>query len=367
MFYIREILEGFFRRLRSFVSPASFQFFMKCRRNIIDTKLLNGPVLAFDLVGQQIDKVGGRYLYQIYMEFKSLGLPMIFRLNYEFCTTFAFKKYKKLIWETNISFYVENSTVPSGSILVTDRTTLVKPNNFSRLFIIKFGEERSKHPWETELPFSVHPKIFHPKNDFSFLRDNAVPSKQIFFAGSSVKNKYNRKKLKDKYSIITRFEALNLLKKHLSDDPDLFHQKDKITILDKSDDRIESANWMESLADSAFFLALPGVAMPLCHNAVESLALGVVPILQYPQYFTPPLEHKVNCLVYNNEKELIDAVKYALRLDEREIKKISSACVNYYESHLALGVFAKELMAKEEKTVTIFVDAYRVRRHQENE
>ena len=168
VFSIREILEGFFRRLRSFVSPASFQFFMECRRNVIDTKLLNGPVIAFDFVGQQIDKVGGRYLYQIYMEFKSLGFPMIFRLNYEFCTTFAFKKYKKFIWETNTFFYVENSTVPSGSILVTDRINFVKPNNFFKLVVIKFGEERSKNNGEAELPFSVHPKIFHPKNDFSF-------------------------------------------------------------------------------------------------------------------------------------------------------------------------------------------------------
>src|SRR3990167_5062911 len=54
-----------------------------------------------------------------------------------------------------------------------------------------------------------------------------------------------------------------------------------------------------------FFLAPPGVQMPLCHNIIEAIAVGTIPFTNYYNWFEVPLEDGKNCIAFNDEKELL--------------------------------------------------------------
>ena len=43
--------------------------------------------------------------------------------------------------------------------------------------------------------------------------------------------------------------------------------------------------------------------MPMCHNIIESMAVGVIPITNYPEWFDPDLEHMKNCIVFDDQKD----------------------------------------------------------------
>ena len=49
-------------------------------------------------------------------------------------------------------------------------------------------------------------------------------------------------------------------------------------------ERIKAEAALDALAKADFFLACPGVGMPLCHNLIEAIAAGAIPILQYAAY-----------------------------------------------------------------------------------
>jgi len=70
--------------------------------------------------------------------------------------------------------------------------------------------------------------------------------------------------------------------------------------------------------------------MPLCHNLIEALAMGAIPILQYPQYMTPPLTDNVNCLRYQDAEDLIKVINTALQLSLADKRKLSDNAKNYY-------------------------------------
>ena len=63
---------------------------------------------------------------------------------------------------------------------------------------------------------------------------------------------------------------------------------------------LQLKRWLEALAKADFFLACPGVLMPLCHNVIESLVAGAIPILQYGSYLSPRLEDGINCLAFRD-------------------------------------------------------------------
>lgn len=59
----------------------------------------------------------------------------------------------------------------------------------------------------------------------------------------------------------------------------------KCIILHKTNFRIPAQKWLDVVAKSDFFLCAPGVQIPLCHNAIESMAVGTIPITNYPDWF----------------------------------------------------------------------------------
>lgn len=89
----------------------------------------------------------------------------------------------------------------------------------------------------------------------------------------------------------------------------------------------------EQLAVSDFFIAPPGNGMPHCHNIMEAMSRGSVPITNYANWFYPKLEDGVNCLSFNTLDELNRAIQKSLSMTESEVIKMRRNVKDYYNKY----------------------------------
>ena len=362
MFGFRENIEALGRKLRNYISPSSYDMYFKLKRKTSSFNHNSTPVIAMEFVRPDIDKVGGRYLYYLFHEFSTLGMPIAIQLNYSFIASFCHKKYKKLILSDSLLFYQKSEELPHSSILLTDKSDTPEHLNFSKVITLKFGELTPSKKSEFGLPFSTHPMNLKNKNNQLRLISARERSRRIFFSGESQPTRYDKKMLTLKYDMLSRFEALETIRDAMSKEVWTPELVSLIDIKTRREDRIPHDQWMSVLSTSIFFLALPGAVMPMCHNAVEALSVGSVPILQYPQYFDPPLQDGINCLTYNSKSGLISAISTALRMPIEKSQGMTNSCLDYYDEYLRLGKFSNKLVSSKFSSVSVLVDSYRVPR-----
>lgn len=72
----------------------------------------------------------------------------------------------------------------------------------------------------------------------------------------------------------------------------------------------------------------------MCHNVIEAMAVGTIPILCYEDWFSPNLVHGENCLTYKTLDEIPNLIKLANSMNPNEIERMRRAVINYYEHYL---------------------------------
>jgi len=110
------------------------------------------------------------------------------------------------------------------------------------------------------------------------------------------------------------------------------------------------------LSRSDFFLAPPGVLMPHCHNIIEAMAVGAIPITNYGAYMSPPLEHDANCIEFETPEDLTAQLHRVLSMPESEIRRMRASVVRYYESHLDPTAFGQVLANRPSGDFTLRVN-----------
>lgn len=106
---------------------------------------------------------------------------------------------------------------------------------------------------------------------------------------------------------------------------------------------IHPVRWLGIVSQSDFFVCLSGTDLPMCHHAIEALAVGTVPIISYPDWFYPPLEHRKNALVYSGVADLAVRVREALDMSKDEILRMRKNAMEYYDRYLTHERFREEL------------------------
>jgi hypothetical protein len=115
-------------------------------------------------------------------------------------------------------------------------------------------------------------------------------------------------------------------------------------------------HWLTELRKADFFLCLPGSHMLMCHNAVEAMSAGCIPILCYENWFSPNLINMFNCLSYRDLDGLNRAIKAALTMTEDKIAVMHQHVIEYYESHLNCVNAAKRIFGSNRhyKRLTVY-------------
>ena len=225
------------------------------------------------------------------------------------------------------------------------------------------------------MPYFLHP---HAYISGVFAKLPKLRKKQrhirFFFAGTYNEEAYT----KDfHFPMLNRFQIIRQIMSDFSDEILLLNEKGLISeflrsenrkpiVMALSEDRANTLNkfllpyedYIQLLSESFFFLAAPGVSIPHSHNAIEAIALGTIPVLNYANYgWTPALEHGKNCIAFSNQDELRARVNEVLSFPERDILEMQANVQDYYETYLKPESFASRLLAHPEPSLTLYVNA----------
>jgi hypothetical protein len=221
--------------------------------------------------------------------------------------------------------------------------------------------------WFTQpilMPYPVHPVHAGPD-----LRDRLQKCRtsekkmRVFFSGDRegyVSNRIHYPKPK-----LPRSEVIDAILKEMGDKVRLLQGDHNLRsvlatgyvkrclIMDQF--RIDPPDWLSTLATSDFFLCPPGYVMPMCHNTIEAMAVGAIPIINYPEWLDPHLEHMKNCIAFDDKDDLLGKLNAVLEMGEEHIARLRRRVIEYYDNYLAPETFVRNIELRERKKVIVLM------------
>lgn len=369
--HIGKKAEWLFREIRSYISPANWQSYHRLKNEtFIQPSHIGKKLALFDFHSIAIDNVGGRYLYHIVQDFIALGYTPCYRNNFRFISNIETKGFKKHLLSLEHIFYNHEEELKqhgTPDVYLSDRLLSLENSSCPHKVYVDYALKKATDE-EVPLTFGPSPVLLRD-NLFTPSTYNDSPRlNRIFFSGRTRAKEYDRDLLMKNYGMINRIQMLQVASDYPHADKlipleqlpdDEWNKPHDILLVSNDHCRIPSSQWMNIMAQSDFFLACPGSEMPLCHNVIESLAAGAIPILQYPQYLKPGLEHGVNCLAFKNKEELNHCIKKALNMTQEEINHMRSSVFAFYHAHYQPGKLAEKLLKKD--VTTLVMNDYRIR------
>lgn len=358
-------MDGTLQRYKSVLYPQRYLNYRRWlklqRRNIPNDK----PVVVFDFRDTRIDGPQGRRFYTLFIFFVRAGFYPALRENYLVLGNIQ-EKYKRYCLQENFSVLTDASDLPSDYLLVTDKWHSNLSDKARQTITVNYQAGYQTTDVCFPMPFPMFSPIYAEQQDLQLqtYRQQQRPWK-IFFGGDAERGKYNKKTIREIYAKISRAQLINFLSSKLKDEQylelansdellmALQTEHSGLIVMNTRQCKVLPINWLGTLARTHFFLACPGVRYPMSHNLIEALAVGSIPITQYPEMFFPPLEHGTNCLVFNNESELSDVVNKAMAMSEAEIAAMSQAATNYYDTYLAPEACIQQLLAHSKRRVSL--------------
>lgn len=367
---IGKSLEAWVRKIRPHLRPS----FRKAYNDLLGRKLSQRkpgePIVCCDFADGAIDAVGGRYYFSLVLDLIDAGYFPVFTARRLTVSTFGTSKVKSLLLEKRLGTIGSADDFTEPFFLITD--TDAKPAEATK--IVRVGYEQRLPVGEGEIPFPVfvHPRIaIGDKLPFSYDPD-AKRSVRMFFGGNTEEGKYDKNVIGEVYHMLTRREMIAAAvdqvgegRIHRPMEANAWLSSDEpadFVLVETQKCKIPAERWLDAMAKADFFLACPGVGMPLCHNLIETMATGTVPILQYSAYLTPKLEDGVNCLTFHDEVSLRNVTDRVTAMDEAEILNLRHGAKAYYDTYLAPGRFADRLLKGEDPDTVLLMNSYRVPR-----
>lgn len=275
-----------------------------------------------------------RYLAILLLFFKENGYTVFFRyrlLSWGSWSTslfFIVKAPFRLIFKRPARYDIFISDSPSK-----ENSLLLSADYFSP------PQENSYHipMCMVDTIYSNH--LHEPKYDKNKERKRRI---RIFFAGRINTHAYSNPLLSETFSIHSREELLQVIRKNFaqlaftpSKEEEIFNDNEiEFALINRDVYNVPASKLRDLLADCDFFLALPGVVMPHCHNIIEAMSAGTIPVLQYAKWLNPPLENMKNCLTFDGIDDFQEVIRKASTMDQETIKLLRSEVFDYYNTHL---------------------------------
>jgi glycosyltransferase involved in cell wall biosynthesis len=362
------LIESAVRRMRPWLMPEYRRAFAALVARGLKERREGERVVCCDFENPAIDAVGGRYYFSLVRDLIDAGFFPVFTARRATLSTFGTSRMKSLLLKERLGVIKSLDELREPYDLITDREA-PPPANARRVVKVSYKQRLCRSDDELAFPVFVHPQITtKTKLPVSYEVEAERPAR-IFFGGNTEQGKYDKDVIREVYGMLSRHEMLTETIAAMS--PEMIHRpKDAaewlasphfhpFVLCETQHCKIPQERWLEALAKADFFLACPGVGMPLCHNVTEALAAGCIPILQYADYLPPPLENGVNCLAISDAAGLRNAISSSLGMRPEEIRTMRRNVRKYYDAFLAPGRFTKRLLSGPR---TLLLNAYRVPR-----
>lgn len=358
-------LEKKLKRLLNYINPAQHKRYKMLVSDRELGDLPSVPKLAvFKFSSDFWHDDMGRYAYTLVKAFVNAGYSVA--LTPEFSFLSRLDKYKRFLLS-------EEFGVVDMPDLAKDSIFLRSGNSESIFKVIKpkAGQSPRFSSKVKPIPYMMHPVIYHRQMErqLAALRTGARRH-EVLFAGKVNHKGYKGGAVQYVYHKIPRFQVINFLTNTLNQDEvinvtdadQLGMQKasSTLTVVDADNFKIEAQDWLGTLRNFAFFLACPGSDMPMCHNVIEAMAVGSIPLLEYPEYFHPPLQSGVNCIAFQGQADLLTQLLCIKNMREDEVSQLREGVISYYEQYLVPRAWVERL-AQDHKITTLVFDAWKIK------
>jgi len=368
--HLGKSLEAAVRGIRPHLWPSYRRAFRSLVARGLRERHEGEPLVCCDFRSQAIDSVGGRYYFSLVRDLIDAGYFPVFTARRSTLATFGISQMKSLLLKERLGVIRSPDEFRQRYFLITDGTGPT-PLLAERVVNVSYDWRLCQQPDDIAFPVFVHPQITTRIQLPYIYQTDAVRPVRLFFGGNTREGKYDRNILRDRYAMLTRREMLEIAGAAFPG-AEIHRPRDAAGWLASADAHpfvlcetqhcmIPGERWLDALAKADFFLACPGVGMPLCHNLIEALAAGTVPILQYAAYLPQPLEDGVNCLAFADPAGLAAAIRRAAAMRPEEIRRLRANVRRYHDTYLAPGRFAKLLFTGAPRK-TLLLNAYRVPR-----
>ncbi|GAB4091706.1 hypothetical protein [Flaviaesturariibacter terrae] len=277
-----------------------------------------------------------RYLYILVKYFESEGYQVYLNENIPFLLSLGDDYSRFIVEEGTVSFA---SRPPEGALCFSDRPGRSGVAGISNDY---FRSSPAEGAGYYHIPIGMHPYMYK-YGYWNTPYDDSRRKLSVFFAGNFDATEYKifsssgNFDMLDRLAISRQLCALDNCRFPLSEESLRAEAADgAIDIVDKKNFIIDQRDLRGIIANYAFFIACPGVFMPLSHNIYEAMSVGTVPIIheEYARLFAPALQDGINAVVYHNGN-FTEKLQEALSFDAPTVARLVSNTKEYYDQYLS--------------------------------
>ena len=249
--------------------------------------------------------------------------------------------YLSLIVKEKNFLTINTSKIPQNYIELRDKD--FSPDYFKNYFEKQNLEKNCYH-----VPMSFHPFMYHNKIWDNEINTNRERINALFCYGNFHPEAYLAIK-KTSFKVIPRTYLLDFFSKKKNfvsiKNKKTVENAFKNEILDqkfvfaiKENYQIEMQDVREILSYFNFYLCCPGVVMPLCHNVIEAMSVGTIPVIEkgYAEVMYPTLEHEKDAIIFENLEHLnIILEKDIFNYPAGKISEMKENVLHYYFEFLS--------------------------------
>ncbi|QDU86956.1 hypothetical protein Pla175_03100 [Pirellulimonas nuda] len=375
--FLTDPLNDWLRRGRSYVMPSHYRYVRRLVRGASPAPLPGEKTALVDLHTRDFDADGGRYFYLLLRNLRRCGYRVVIVNNYRFLAESKRKVFKRRYFEEfpyelcDAGSGVQSAGVGDGAGGVVVWTDRRDPRRYEgvdakivRVLPIAGCRPANLAPASVWMPY---PALQEPATHEELAALRQTPrTARVLFAGRTAPE-YHSRKITRLHGVVSRLEMIELLLdselplQHYARLADVAAPAEPQAVWLPPYDRgafrttgvIDAAQWLGLLGRADFYIASPGTGMPLAHNVVEAMQVGTVPIIEYGDYFRPPLTDGVNALVFRGARGFLGAVERAIAMDAARRAAMHAAVVEYYDTHLRFDSFLRKVEASQERVVEV--------------
>ena len=245
----------------------------------------------------------------------------------------------------------------SNLTLCTDSAQRLRLNGFRKVIHLHYDYSPKLNLSDDHfaMPLPMHPQLYVEHDEVRHLEEfRSSPRRlRIFFSGNCDEQGYDQPIFREVYGKLSRPEITKAIQSHgwgrcisesqLAQMLEISAYHDGFFLLQPAT-RVNQSHWLETVSKSDFFLCPPGVVFAWSCNLVEAMAVGTIPITNYPEWLFPALKHGVNALTFSTARELGEAIELAHQMSKTEIAEMRKNVIAFYQAHLAAKPFVRRLM-----------------------
>ncbi|KAA0126498.1 hypothetical protein FY557_17060 [Chryseobacterium sp. SN22] len=270
-------------------------------------------------------------------------------------------RYLGLIVREKNFLSIHKRNLPESVIEISDE--MFSPDYFSNYFEYQNKQENVFH-----VPMSFHPFMYSQEIWNRKVNTERKRFSSIFCYGNFDAQAYLDIR-RTEFTVETRVDLLAFFQK--KEKFISVHGKEEIVSADnklnkkyvfaiKENYGIKMEDIRELLSYFNFYLCCPGVVMPLCHNVIEAMSVGTIPLIQkeYAEVMYPNLTHQSNAIIFND----LDDLEYIIQdkifnYSDQEILTMKTNVLEYYDKYLSPHGMVKNLNQSILKKKPIYLQA----------